>query len=347
MIFSLLVLLVGNQESDILARMNTRATEGATAGYLPDSLCGTCHRDLFESYQMVGMSQSFHAASDAPRIETLGPSFEHEGRIYRIQSQQDKLLFTRHQNDFEGKPINQFQMEIDWVLGSGNRARSYLYQTDWGELYELPLGWYSETQQWAMSPGFDHDTHPGISRRVTRACLFCHNAYPDVEMGSDHPLAPDRFPSQLPHGTGCQRCHGPGADHVRSVLNARPTEEIRSKIVNPARLPPTERDSVCFQCHMLPSISVVGPRRFDRNDYSFRPGESLSDYRVHVEVDNDDFEINHHGYRLWQSQCYQQSGGTLTCISCHNPHQKQKGPSFRAQVAEKCLSCHSLAPEHP
>ena len=43
---------------DLLDTIGARATEGATAGYVADNVCATCHADLYESYQHVGMAQS-------------------------------------------------------------------------------------------------------------------------------------------------------------------------------------------------------------------------------------------------------------------------------------------------
>ena len=302
------------------------------------------------------MAKSFSKASEISVIEDFGKEFYHapSDRYYQIRKEGQSLTFKRYLKDAEGNPIHEFEREIAWVMGSGNRARSYLYQNDSGELFMLPLGWYSEGRQWGMSPGFEHQNHLGVLRQVKRQCMFCHNAYPEVEDGNDTHWMPHRFPKQLPQGTGCQRCHGPGAEHIRTVLRGSPLEDIRARIVNPRKLPPEQRDSVCFQCHMLPSVSMIGERRFGRDDYSFRPGQSLSEYMVHTEIKiegndpTDRFEINHHGYRLWSSTCYQKSQGELTCISCHDPHVKPDSKDFRAKVSKVCLGCHEgLTTRHP
>ncbi|MBW3549201.1 MAG: hypothetical protein KY452_13855, partial [Actinobacteria bacterium] len=73
------------------------------------------------------------------------------------------------------------EQPVDWVLGSGHTSRTYLYATPGGELYQLPLAWYSQDGgHWAMAPGFDRPDHVGLLRPVRRECMFCHNAYPDV-----------------------------------------------------------------------------------------------------------------------------------------------------------------------
>ena len=340
---------LGAAENDQLSVLDARATEGAAPGYVEDRVCARCHAQIYESYQHVGMAQSFRRASTAAPMEDFGREYYHEPsqRYYQILERDGGLIFRRYQHDKNGSDINDIEIPVAWVVGSGNRARSYLYQTDWGELYMLPLGWYSETESWGMSPGFEAANHPGISRRIQRECMFCHNAFPEVPEGTDAPFQMQIFPENLPEGTGCQRCHGPGADHINTLLGGGEITAIRDAIVNPGTLPADRRDSVCFQCHMLPSASVIGVRRFGRGVYSFRPGEKLSDYLVNVVAaeqdvaDIDRFEINHHGYRLFQSSCYQKSQGKLGCISCHNPHVKPESSTFRESVSEVCTGCHN------
>jgi predicted CXXCH cytochrome family protein len=270
-------------------------------------------------------------------------------RYYVIEEHDEGLLFRRYQRDSNGGVINEVRIPVAWIMGSGNRTRTYLYQTEWGEMFMLPIGWYAEDQRWEMSPGFETGDNPGIHRQIPPMCMFCHNAFPEVPRGSDTHWSVETFPHDLPQGTGCQRCHGPGAEHVRSVLNGREIDEIRTAIVNPGRLPAAARDSVCFQCHMLPSATLAGSRRFGSSIYSFRPGQDLSAYMVHVDVveqgqqPQDRFEINHHGYRFSQSSCYQQSAGELACISCHDPHVKPDPMTFRTAVAEVCSGCHENA----
>ena len=333
---------------DPVVALGGHETTGAAPGYVEDRVCGTCHAALHASYQDVGMARSFASAANAERIEAFGEVFHHapSDRHYQIVEDGEGLLFRRWQLDTAGERINEVELPVAWVLGSGNRTRSYLHRNDAGELFMLPIGWYSEDGIWEMSPGFEAPDHPGLQRQVQRQCMFCHNAYPEVPAGTDVHWGEQRFPEALPEGTGCQRCHGPGADHVRAAATTADAEAIRGAIVQPARLEPHLRDSVCFQCHMLPSIAVVGARRFGVTDYGYRPGEPLDDYLLHVEVRRegldraDDFEINHHGYRFFQSRCYQESAGAFGCIACHDPHVKPASATFRTESSAVCRDCH-------
>lgn len=311
------------------------------SGYADDAVCGSCHADRAKTYQGVGMSHAF----DRPRASNLiedfhAPPYFHERsrQYFEMRRRGEQLVFRRWQLAADGAPIHVFEQVVDWILGSGNHARTYLYRTPGGELYQLPISWYSQTRQWRMAPGYDRADHDGVTRRVRNECMFCHNAYPAM---SAEPLSywrAQNFPPQLPEGLGCQRCHGPGAKHVQT--------KSRADIVNPARLSTKLRNDICYECHMQPTVILPALRRFGRDIYSFRPGEPLDQYSVRVDIDEAEmprgerFEINHHPYRLEQSRCFKESEGRLSCLTCHDPHVKI---TDAAHFRKACLSCHAQA----
>ncbi|MGE0684666.1 MAG: tetratricopeptide repeat protein [Candidatus Binatia bacterium] len=325
-------------------------TQGAAPGFIDDKACAVCHREITQSYQTMGMAKSFAKPKAEVFIEDFANNHYYHApsqRHYEMIRRGDQLFFKRYQLDAKNQPINVFETEVAWILGSGHQARSYLYRTENGELYQLPIGWYTQGRHWGMSPGFDQKDHFGLQRQVRRECLFCHNAYPEAPAGSDQHRQPQTFPSQLPEGIGCQRCHGPGAEHVRQAVSGElDPAKLRAAILNPGRLPPAQQLQVCYQCHMLPTVSMIGVRRFECDDYSFRPGQFLNDYLLHVDTmeegseRGDRFEINHHPYRLAQSRCFKESQGALTCLNCHNPHRKTPESERLAHYQAACLKCH-------
>ena len=326
-------------------------TTGAAPGYVDDRLCGRCHADLYESYQQVAMAKAFYRPGPERIIEDFENNrFFHRKsrRHYEMTVRDGGYFFARFQLDAAGRRVNVFEQKVDWILGSGSHSRTYLYRTPEGELYQLPLAWYSQTQSWGMAPGFDRADHQGVNRRVRRECIFCHNAYPDVAAGSDAYDTPQVFPEELPEGLGCQRCHGPGARHARIGMSENiDFQELAGSIVNPGRLPPELRNDICYGCHMQPSVVLPGVRRFGRGDYSFRPGEPLADYLVQVDVEeqgserSERFEINHHAYRLEQSRCFVESEGAMSCLTCHDPHRKVPEAERPAHYRAACESCHA------
>ena len=121
------------------------------------------------------------------------------------------------------------ELEIHYVMGSGNHARSYLHRTAQNRLIEMPVGWYPEQGGlWAMSPGFDRANHPDFRRNVGYSCMFCHNAYPAIPAGGDTFDADPIYPAELPSGIDCQRCHGPGKAHAAAAQAKQPPEKVRA-----------------------------------------------------------------------------------------------------------------------
>jgi len=261
-----------------------------------------------------------------------------DGEYFHEASEQHFTMYRREGRFLERRDTNLLEMTADFVLGSGNHARTYLHRAANGQFVQLPAGWYSENGgYWAMNPGYDRPDHMDFRRRVDDECLFCHTAYP-LKAGG------------VPQAIDCQRCHGPGREHVRSPKPG--------SIINPARLNKARQLEVCLQCH-LESTSRRLPyaiRRADRHVFSYRPGEPLGDYMLHFDRApgsgyGDNFEIDHAGYRMLQSACFRKSNGEMTCTTCHNPHaESPKVESFvRActgchadshRRGENCLECH-------
>jgi len=316
-------------------------------GYADDASCARCHADRAETYQYVGMAQSFYRPRADKFIEDFAaqPYFHPKSKQYfEIRRRDDALVFRRWQLDASGARINVFEQKIDWILGSGNHSRTYLYATPGGELYQLPLAWYSATREWRMAPGYDRADHDGVTRRVRHECMFCHNAYANVSASPYSYWRSQTFPTDLPQGIGCQRCHGPGAKHVELANANGDRAAIRKSIVNPARLGTKLRNDICYECHMQPTVLISGMRKFGRDIYSFRPGQKLDEYAQRIDLDEDvmprdqRFEINHHPYRLEQSKCFIASEGRLSCLTCHDPHKKI---TDAAHYRKACMSCHA------
>lgn len=333
--------------------------EANLEGYVDDVLCADCHKEQYEGFQHVGMSQSFTFATSGwlneEKRRTLPFYHAPSKRYYNLVSEGEALVFQRYQLDEKKQKINEISVQVDYLLGSGNKATSFLFRNENDELYLLPINWYTDGAFWGMSPGYESKHHYGLSRQVKRECMFCHNAFPAEEMEVDKYWQRDTFPKALKSGIGCQRCHGPGQAHINQVYSENTNlAAIQNSVVNPAKLPASKRDSVCFQCHLLPSASMIGMRNFSRTDYSFRPGEELGSYLLHVDIVDENmaqeerFEINHHAYRLAQSKCFNESDSQLTCISCHNPHKKPSESEFIKHVDNQCLTCHQveIAKEH-
>lgn len=319
--------------------------------YVDAHQCALCHPKIAETYARTGMGRSFYRPSPQNRIEdfTRGNPFYHErsGTWYAMLQRDGKLYQRRWRIDGQGREIHVQELGIDYVMGSGNHARTYLHRTSRGTLIRLPLGWYPENGGvWAMNPGYDHD-YALAPAAITYECMFCHNAYPAIPAGHDEPGSEPLFSDALPEGIDCQRCHGPGGNHVRAARSSGANiAELRRSILNPARLNPQRQMEVCLQCH-LETTSLPLPhaiRKFGRGPFSYSPAEPLSNFQLFFDrapggTHQDDFEIVHSAYRLRKSQCFLKSSGRLACTTCHDPHDTAGGGE--THYDEVCRSCHS------
>lgn len=326
---------------------------GSDAGYVDPASCQPCHDEIFQSYQETGMARAFFRPSPDRMIEDWEGRnvYYHEksNRYYTLYRRDGRYFQRRHQLGPDGRHTNVVEKEIHFVLGSGNHARSYLHMTADRRLLQLPVAWYSEGGGfWAMNPGYDRPDHLGFRRNVTYECIACHNGYPEIEAGADRFGRESVFPGRIPEGIDCQRCHGPGRDHLEALQKAEVSrEEILQSIINPARLSPQRQLELCMQCHLETTSARLPPylRRYDRGIFSFRPGEALEDYMIHFDHApgtgrEDKFEIVNAVYRLLQSPCFQQSAGELTCLTCHDPHRIPRGQEAVEHYSSVCKSCH-------
>ena len=112
-------------------------------------------------------------------------------------------------------------------------------------------------------------------------------------------------------------------------------------IVNPRKLPRLLQEDICAACH-LTGASPILIRGRTITDY--RPGTPLSDYRIHYRVDDgrDDMAVVGHVEQMRQSACYKKS--EMTCLTCHDPHQREKPKDAVAAIRSICMNCHEKHP---
>jgi hypothetical protein len=126
-------------------RYNHRPDQGqVTAGeYVDSSECASCHPTIYETFRHSGMGRSF-ARMGSVTIEDfkVKNTFYHRAsdRYYTMYERGGRYFQRRHQLGPNGEQINVVENEMDYVLGSGNHARTYLHLDEQKRLVELPVG---------------------------------------------------------------------------------------------------------------------------------------------------------------------------------------------------------------
>jgi predicted CXXCH cytochrome family protein len=331
-------------------------TELAKNEYVDAATCTECHTDIARNYSNTGMARSFHSPDARSVLNPKAWFHRASATWYRIVARDGGWYQRWWQIGFKGQEESAGESKIDYVMGSGNHVRTYLHwtardRTARGTLIVLPLAWYAEKGgSWALNPGLDV-SDPPIGRKVGYDCMFCHNSYPSIPSGHEDAGSEPVFTGKLPQGIDCQRCHGPGGNHVRAVRQpGAKLSEIRNSIVNPSRLGKERAMEVCMQCHLEttsePLPSVI--HRFDRGPFSYRPGEPLSAFQLSFDHPpgsgrEGKFEIVNSVYRLRQSRCFLESNGALGCTTCHDPHRIRHDQAAADGYNKACVRCHEPA----
>ncbi|WP_283431890.1 cytochrome c3 family protein [Neorhodopirellula lusitana] len=314
------------------------------AGSIGSNACRECHPGQYDRFQESAHGRSARDAIVTERIRHDHWTHEPSGRLYEVGGDQEEIW---HRETIPGKHSKVFavqQAKMDLELGSGTHALTCLFR-DGEFLCESPVTWYRQTEDWGLSPGYDPAKIPTFSRAVTTSCVFCHVGSIDVVNDNPNQFAIREVT------ISCERCHGSGAAHVDfhnrgDMPNADAGRDMRTEIgvtssdpiVHPAKLSRERSEAVCSQCHLQGEVLATAP---GQDLWDFVPGELLSTNRTDFQTPHDDntLRLVGHTEQLHASVCYQQSA-TLTCITCHNPHQHFEGAATIDAYRQVCVSCH-------
>lgn len=309
-------------------------------GYVGSQACRECHAQASDHWHSYGMGRSLAEVAVADAYEDWNNvSFSPAAHTrYVVERTPDGFFHTEEIVDANGEVICAQREQVRYTVGSGAHGRAYLIDRG-GALFQSPIGWYAQSGEWGLSPGFQPERNQRFGRRIDSGCLYCHVGAVDQLTNSG-----DRFrePPFLEQAIGCERCHGPGQAHVDKQSSAA-VRGPDSSIVNPARLAPPQRDAVCFQCHL--QGEGVLPRK-GHDHFSFRPGDLLEDvWIVFVRGERVDergqTRAVSHVEQMISSDCYKNSDGRLSCTSCHDAHRPVDSGAADSWYRERCLTCHS------
>jgi predicted CXXCH cytochrome family protein len=306
-------------------------------GYVGSAACRACHAAICDTYAAHPMWSATSLAGAGPGQEAYGPDhgFEHAGENYFAERSSTGVVHHIVRRDAGGTPLYDDSAAVAYTVGSGDRGHSYLIQRG-ALLFQSPLSWYTGQQRWDLSPGY-RGFNRRFERRIVDGCVTCHVGRMDFK-----PAQADCFgnPAVLEPGIGCERCHGPGREHI-AWHESQPRPSSADPIVNPKDLEFAAREAVCLQCHFTGFDRVV---RSGKSEYDFRPGDRLTDvWLTFVRDSQAAGAAVSHVEQLQSSQCYIQSQSQLGCTSCHDPHRSPSPDERVAFYRERCLTCHADA----
>ena len=280
------------------------------AHYVGSGACKDCHKDIYARWKETRMA---NVVRD-PR--------EHPDAIIPDLSKPDPLLnFTKD--------------DIAFVYGNKWKQRYFKQIGD--DYFPIPSQWDVTHKIWRpyfVKNGTDWwaTLYPpdNFQRPTGPLCDGCHSVNYDINTKK-----------VTEWNVGCERCHGPGSEHV--------AHQGRPNIVNPAKLDYVHANDVCIQCHSQgqPLKNPINGKYYDW-PVGFHVGMKLEDFWKLEEHKLGEQSFTHfpdgtaHKNRMQGNDFVQSLMYTrgVACFSCHDVHGTKNDAVLWKPAKDICFDCH-------
>lgn len=290
--------------------LSQQANTASTAHYVGSQACEKCHAEIYERWKKT------------PMANVVRDPHTHPDAIIPNLATNNVAKFTKGQ--------------VAFVYGSIWKQRYFTKVGD--DYFPLPVQWDIGNRKWLRyvvpDKGADWWVHlypPGNMQRPTGStCDGCHSV--------DYNIHTKQVAEW---NVGCERCHGPGSEHV-----AHPS---RGNILNPAQMDDVAADDTCIQCHSQgrPLSNPIEGRYYDW-PVGYHVGLRLQAFwkLENCTLGQTDFyyfpDCTAHKNRMQgsdfvQSVMYRHG---VTCSSCHDVHGTENYAQLRKPAGQICLDCH-------
>jgi len=300
--------------------------------YAGSDACVSCHAAIASSYAQT----AHHNTTSVANSFNIKGSFQTDSNQF-VYHDNLKVVMEQKQNRFYQtafeKGIQKASFPFDLVIGSGRKAQTFLYWQG-NNAYQLPVSYSVVGKCWVNSPNYPSD-HVRFDRVIPIGCFECHSSFVErTGMREEKGYRIDEMNQQtVIHGIDCERCNGPAAAHV-AYQKENPTDKKAKYIHSFASINNVQQIESCATCHS-------GLREPIRSPFLFRPGHALKDFYLPDTSKQDPKQLDVHGNQyqlLLASACFKGAMETISCSSCHNPHQTERN---NLQIfSTRCMSCH-------
>jgi tetratricopeptide (TPR) repeat protein len=283
--------------------------EPEPAVFVGSARCAECHKAIARAAAEARHARTFATTSELEDL-VLPPNEvtdSHDSRAsHHLRRDGDTL---RMETQVGGQTFRAF---VEYAIGSGDRGLSLLGRDQQSRLRELRISRYGNIEPlggWDVTTGHrprpeaidDYLGRP-LSADKSRGCFLCHTTDAHSKASGMGPAARDR-------AIGCERCHGPGGNHVAAVKAGFEDLAVAGE---PDRAPAAAVIGLCGECHSPRGTMTVSQ--------------------------DDPFSVRFQATTLTWSRCYTASQ-SLSCVTCHDPH-RDASPD-PAHYEDKCLACHA------
>ena len=293
-----------------LRTQSEEAAATASAHYTGSQSCEKCHQEIYSHWKKTPMANVVRDPREHP--EAITPDL----------STNKVAPFTKEQ--------------VAFVYGSLWKQRYFTKVGD--DYFPLPVQWAFADKSWrpyhVPDKGGDWWTEfypsDNMQRPTGPTCDGCHSVGYDI-----------RTKQVAEWNVGCERCHGPGSEHL-----AHPT---RSNIVNPGEMDSVASSDTCIQCHSQgqPLAKPIEGKYYDW-PVGYSVGLKLGDFwkledctlgqtTFYYFPDCTAHKNRMQGNDFAQSVMYRRG---ITCASCHDVHGTENYGQLRKPAKEICLDCH-------
>jgi predicted CXXCH cytochrome family protein len=289
-----------------------QAITAAAAHYVGSQACEKCHQQIYQRWKKTPMANVVRDPATHP--EAVLADFSHAP----FKRNQIALVYGNiwKQNYFTKVGGLYYPLPGKWNIGQ-HKWMPYLVNDDWWAAYFPP----------------DNKQRP-----TATLCDGCHSVNYNVET---HTVTE--------WNVGCERCHGPGSEHV--------SHPSRGNILNPARMDYVAANDACIQCHSQgrPLATPLAGKYYDwpvgynvglklQNFWRLEP-HPLGAAGFYYFADGTAHKNRMQGNDFVQSVMYRRG---ITCFSCHDVHGTSNYAQLRQPAEQICLDCHGpLSPNGP
>jgi predicted CXXCH cytochrome family protein len=288
------------------------AQQSATAGsshYVGSQSCQKCHAEIYEHWRKTPMANVVrdpraHPDAIIPDLATNSVAKFTKDQVALVYgSLWKQRYFTKIGDDYFPEPAQWDVTRRVW------RPYFVAKGTDWWEPFYPP---------------------DNMQRPTGPTCDGCHSVDYNI-----------RTKQVAEWNVGCEKCHGPGSEHVE--------HPSRGNILNPERMDYVAANDTCIQCHSQgrPLTIPIEGKYYDW-PVAYQVGLNLRDFWQLEEDTLGETTFTHYpdgtahknrmqGNDFVQSVMYRRG---VTCFSCHDVHGTDNYAQLLKPADQLCLDCH-------